>query len=148
MSDINLTQTEADSLFKMEKVALNSNPWSFPTMGEKIEIPLDSLDRKERFLLDISRGTIDLNKIKYQNRARQVIILVRLELSGAPHRNPDGVEVPTPHIHKYKDGFADKWAFPIPDDYFHDITDNWETLQDFMSYCNITRKPNILKVLF
>jgi len=148
MTEINLNQAEADFLFAMEKVATSNGEWDFPTMGMKVEIPLISLDKKEKFLLDIGRGTIDLKKIKCQNRARQVIILARLELSGPPHRNPDGSEVPPPHIHRYKEGFADKWAYPIPEDEFHDLLDQWETLQDFMRFCNITQKPKIRKVMF
>jgi hypothetical protein len=108
MTDINLTQGEADFLFAMEKLATNDDIWDFPTMGMKVEIPLVSPNKKEKFLLDIGRGTIDLKKIKFQNRARQVLILVRLELTGAPHRNPDGSEIPPAHIHIYTEGFADK----------------------------------------
>ncbi len=148
MTDINLTQVEADYLFSMEKVATNNNEWDFPTMGMKIEVPLVSIDKRDRFLLDISRGIINLKKITYQNRARQIIILARIDLSGSPHRNPDGSEIPPSHIHRYKEGFGDKWAYPIPEDKFGDLEDQWETLQDFMSFCNVTQKPNIRKVMF
>lgn len=48
---------------------------------------------RENFLLDIRRGKIDLLKATNQNRARQTIVLVRLDLGGAPHRNPDGEEI-------------------------------------------------------
>lgn len=148
MSEINLTQIEADLLFQMEKVTENATEWDFPTMGMKIEIPLYSTDKKEKFLLDVGRSTIDLRKIKYQNRARQVVILARLDISGAPHRNPDGEEISPTHIHVYREGFGDKWAYPLRKDIFHNADDQWETLQDFMNYCNITQKPNIRKVMF
>jgi hypothetical protein len=148
MAEINLTQAEADFLFGMEKAATNDDEWDFPTMGMRVEIPLVSTDKKERFLLDVSRGTIDLKKVKYQNRARQVVILARLELSGPPHRNPDDTEIPAPHIHRYKEGFSDKWAFPVPENIFHDLGDQWETLQDFMALCNVIQKPSIRKVMF
>jgi hypothetical protein len=148
MTEINLTQAEADSLFKMEKIADVSYEWDFPTMGMKIEIPLISQNKKEQFLLDIGRGTINLQKIKYQNRARQVVILVRIDLAGPPHRNPDGSEVASAHLHQYKEGFGDKWAYPIPQDKFHNLDDQWETLQNFMNFCNISKKPIINRVMF
>jgi hypothetical protein len=148
MTEINLTQIEADFLLDLEKMKVNNNVWDFPTMGMKVEIPLTSLNKKENFLLDISRGTIDLKKIKFQNRARQVIILARVDISGSPHRNPDGSEISATHIHRYVEGFGDKWAYPIPEDKFHNINSQWDTLYDFMNYCNITQKPEIRKVMF
>jgi hypothetical protein len=148
MAEINLTQAEADGLFNMEKITLNNDPWDFPTQGMKIEIPLTSTDKRERFSLDIARGTINLQKVKFQNRTRQVVILARLEMAGPSHHNPDDTEIPTPHIHLYREGFADKWAFKIPSEAFRNLTDQWDTLQDFMAFCHVTRKPNILKVMF
>ncbi len=148
MVDSYLTQREADYLFGLEKWPLKDSEWDFPTMGMKIEIPLASSDKKEIFSLDIGRGTIDLGKIKYQNRARHVIILARLELSGAPHRNPDDTEVPAPHIHRYVEGYGDKWAYPLPLERFSDLGNQWTTLLDFMRYCNIISLPNIKRVMF
>jgi hypothetical protein len=95
------------------------------------------------FLLDLSRGRIDLAKVKMQNRGRQVVVLVRVDLSGAPHRNPDGEEVPCPHLHVYREGFGDKWAAPLPADRFPDPTDVWATYGRFLAFCNITRPPRI-----
>jgi hypothetical protein len=44
-------------------------------------------------------------KATYQNSARQVIILMRLDLDRLPHRNPDDTEVPCPHLHQYREGY-------------------------------------------
>jgi hypothetical protein len=43
-------------------------------------------------MLDVTRAEIKLTKATYQNRARAAIILLRLDLDGPPHRNPDGRE--------------------------------------------------------
>jgi hypothetical protein len=43
------------------------------------------------FMLDVTRATIRLTKATYQNRARQAIILMRLDLDGPPHSNPDAL---------------------------------------------------------
>lgn len=148
MAEINLTQTEADSLISMEKARVDDQEWEYPNLGGAVNIPLISRDKRENFMLDLSRGRIDLAKIKYQNRARQVVILVRLELAGPTHRNPDDEEIPCPHIHLYREGYGDKWAMPAPVEKFPGIGDHWKTLEDFMRFCNITEPPIIKKGLF
>lgn len=108
----------------------------------------ESPDKREQFILDVARGRIDLAKVKMQNRARQVVILVRIDLAGAPHRNPDGEEVPCPHLHRYREGFGDKWAEPLPVEVFSSPTDLWATLGHFFSFCSITKPPHIERGLF
>ena len=147
MTDINLTQAEADALISMPKVKENEDKWSYPGIGRAVSIPLVSSDRRERFMLDISRGQINLLRGKYQNRARQMVILVRLDFGGTPHRNPDGEEIASPHLHIYREGFGDKWATPVTKNDFPDITDLWHTFEDFMQYCNIVMPPNIQREL-
>jgi hypothetical protein len=83
MADINLTQTEADALIAMEKHRANESRSDFPLGGDSVSLPLESADRREQFLLDMSRGRIDLRKVKMQTRGRQVVVLVRLDLGGA-----------------------------------------------------------------
>ena len=149
MAEIKIAQREAQAFIDVEKrCSDNSITWTFPLHGEKISVPLISIDAREEFLLDISRGRIDLNKVTYQNRVQQVIILLRLDIGSKPHRNPDGEEVPAPHLHIYREGYGDKWAYPIPKGDFREPTDVFQTLEDFMDYCYITGKPNITKGLF
>ena len=148
MADIELTQAEADSLITLEKVRENDDCVDYPGLGGNVCVPLVSTDKKEHFFLDISRGTIDLKKGKYQERGRHVIVLVRLDFGGAPHRNPDGEEMPSPHLHIYRTGFGAKWAVPIPRDRFPDTDDLWRLLQDFMRYCNITNPPKLRRGVF
>ncbi len=148
MTDLNLTQAEADALIAMEKHRVTDDPHDFPMAGDSLVLPLQSSDKREQFLLDISRGRIDLLRGKYQNRARQVIVLVRLDFGGRPHRNPDDQELPCPHLHLYKEGYGDKWAVPIPIDQFSRLSDLHGTLEDFMQFCNITQPPHINRGLF
>jgi hypothetical protein len=148
MADINLTQAEADALIAMEKRRLDDTRWDYPGLGGSISVPLVSKDKRETFLLDVSRGKIDLLKGTYQNRARQVVVLVRLDFGGQPHRNPDDQEIPSPHLHVYREGYGDKWAVSVPEEQFPDVTDLWRLLQDFMKFCNITEPPFIEKGLF
>ena len=147
MADVNLTQAEADGLTALGKYKTDSTEWLYPYMGGRTNIPLASMDRREEFFLDLYRGGIALTKRSFQNRTQRVVILVRLCALGGMHRNPDGGEVPTPHLHIYREGYADKWAVAAPDDEFGRITDAWQTLQDFMRYCNIVDPPNIRREL-
>jgi Family of unknown function (DUF6978) len=98
-------------------------------------------------LISIADGSI-WPKGTYQNRTRGVVILVRLDFGGRPHRNPDGTEVASPHLHLFREGYADKWAFDVPTDRFPHLSDRWLTLDDFMSYCNIATPPHIQRGLF
>jgi len=148
MADIELAQAEADSLIAMEKHRASDVTCRLPDMGGKVTLPLVSVDKRESFFLDIGRGRIDLAKGTYQNRGRQIVVLVRLDFAGAPHRNPDGQEIPCPHLHIYREGFADKWAEPAPLDKFPTVTDTWKTLQDLMQFCNVTVQPRIERGLF
>jgi len=143
---LELTQAEADQLISMNKVKTTGLVITFPHLGEKISVDLLSIDQREPFQLDINRSAISLSKVTYQNRARSVFILVRLDLGGAPHRNPDGEELLCPHIHLYREGYGDKWAFAVPDS-FLSLSDNWVTLCDFMKYCNIIDPPNFERSL-
>jgi hypothetical protein len=148
MVEINLTQAEADSLIAMEKIKMDSQSWDYPGLGGRISIPLVSRNKRENFILDIGRGKIDLLKGNYQNRAHQVVVLVRVDFGGQPHRNPDGQEISSPHLHVYREGYGDKWAVSVPRDKFPNTIDLWQLLEDFMRYCNITEPPNIEKGLF
>lgn len=94
MADIDVAQAEADALIAMEKHRVDDRVWLFSAPGERLAIPLTSSDKREQFMLDVTRGQIKLTKATYQSRARQAIILMRLDIDGSPHRNPDGVEVP------------------------------------------------------
>lgn len=148
MNDIVLNQSDADYLLKMEKMCVDDKIYKIPEFGGKIIIPLSSLDGREIFSLDIHRSSLKLEKGTYQHRGRRTIILARLDFGGPPHRNPDGVEVGVPHLHLYREGFGDKWAFPVPMDLFAGSLEPWSLLQSFMAYCQIVKPPNLDRGLF
>jgi hypothetical protein len=148
MADIDITQEEAERLIAMEKCAVEQKAWNFPGAGEKIIIPLISRDKRENFLLDVTRFQIKMTKATFQNRARVAIILYRLDIDGPPHHNPDGGEIPCPHLHRYREGYGDKWATPAPTDLFPNTADLMGTLDAFMKHCNITEPPAIERTLF
>ena len=152
MSEIDLTQAEADMLIALEKhcaLEETQKPLNYPDLGGRLIVPLLCINRRENFFLDITRSTIVLTKETKQLRGRQVIPLLRLDVGGgAPHRNPDDTEIPSPHLHIYREGYGDKWAIAIPTGKFTDLSKGYQTLIEFMSYCNITKIPHIRKGLF
>jgi hypothetical protein len=142
-----LTQQEADSLIAMEKHFSDGKYYEYPGPEGKLNIPLESFDKKETFSIDITRSYVLLQKITFQNRARKTIILVRVDIGGPPHWNPDGTEIQCPHIHIYREGWMDKWAEPLPDN-FQDPTDRFVVLNNFLDYCNVIGKNIIERGLF
>lgn len=145
---LDLNQAEAETLIAMPKRPSAENVLLFPLMGEKLIIELESLDKTEDFFVDVSRSRIDLAKITYQNRARQVVVLLRLDVNGAPHRNPDGVTVPCPHLHIYREGYGHKWASPVTMHEFPSIGDQQLTLVHFLRRCNVVELPSLQAGLF
>ncbi len=148
MADIEIIQAEADALIEMEKHFVDDKDWIFPAPGERIALALASLDNREHFMLDVTRAQIKLTKATYQNRARQAIVLMRLDLGGPPHRNPDGTEIPCPHLHIYREGFGDKWASAAPVNRYTNTLDLFSTCEAFLRHCNISGKSRLVKGLF
>jgi len=144
---LDVSEHEAQTLLQMDKHYMDSVSFVFTGLGEALRIPLFSDDRREEFMLDITRSRIEIRKTTMQNRARKAIVLARLDLGGPPHRNPDGEEMPCPHMHLYREGYGDKWAVPLPD-VFTNSSDVQLTLNEFMQYCSVVTKPNIKWGLF
>jgi hypothetical protein len=143
-----LTQTEADSLLLLDKHKISNDSVALPELGRKLCLELQSSDKRERFNLDMNRGFVSISKLTLQTRGRVMTVLARLDLEGAPHRNPDDVQLSCPHIHLYREGFGDKWAFAVPQEHFKNLSDRWQTLQDFMKFCNIVEPPQFDRTLF
>jgi len=148
MAEVNIPQADADALLAMEKRRETEDQYEYPGLGGAVTIPLVSNDRREKFILDIRRGRIDLQKGTYQARARHVVVLARLDFGGTPHRNPDDKEVPSPHLHVYREGYGSKWAMPLPADKFTEPENLWRLLEDFFVFCNITDPPDLQRGLF
>ena len=151
-----LTQSEAEALITLPKIKNSDDNYDFPFSGDFLNIPLSSQDGHENFLIDINRGRIRLTKCTYPERYQTIIILIRLDLEGPPHTNPEVVDVPLPyltpyngqtidcpHLHLYVEGFMAKWAIPAPNDEFPDTANLYGTLQDFFRYCNVVVPPKI-----
>ena len=145
---MDLTQAEADYLFALDKLRRSDDPQQFPGIGADLEVPLVSRDGREDFIFNVARGRIKITKCSYQNRGRSVVVLARLDIDGPPHQNPDGTYVPCPHIHLFREGYADKWAFPAVD-HVGPVSEDVQTVyQQFCRFCSIIDPPVIQGGLF
>ncbi len=104
---------------------------------------LEAEDPKEKFILDLRVSKYKLSKFTTQNRVRVAIPLIRLDVDGSPHTNPDGELIEGTHLHLYQVGFDDKWAYPLDPNVFTDQKDKVKMLEEFCKYCNISDLPAI-----
>ena len=142
-----LTQQEADNLLGIEKHYFGNDLFTFPSFGGALRILLHSRDSREEFIFDITRSCIVLTKNTFQTRAKKTIVFARIDIGGAPHRNPDGKEILCPHLHVYREGYGDKWAIPVPGNFSKSMT-VWQIINEFMDYCKVITKPIIHEELF
>jgi len=148
MPEVDLPQAVADDLLALEKRSSSDTEHAFPLAGEFLCLPLESLDQREQFSLDVRRARFVITKATIQGRGRQVVVLARLDIDGPPHRNPDGEEVPCPHLHIYREGYGDKWAYPADASNFPPGADAWDLYQRFLEYFNVTEPPRVERRLF
>ena len=142
-----MEQSTVNYLIKLNKRIVDSCI-SFPFSNDKLTINVQSIDGSETFLLDINRaGSIRISRCTFQERYNVTIPLVRLDLDESkPHQNPDGQVIKGPHIHIYKKGYGDRWAYLISDINpcpFSNTSDLLTSFIEFCSYCNISNIPAI-----
>jgi hypothetical protein len=145
-----LTQAEADYLMDLEKQFVSDALLTFDAGSFRIVRELISLDGREEFLFDAQRGSLVLKKLTFQERARVIVPLVRLDIGVTlRHRNPNDTVVAGSHIHVYREGYDAKFAVPLAELSFHfrDLDNVVTTFEDFARYCHITRFPNIQEQL-
>jgi len=140
-----LTDNEFRALLALNKFFEKTNSITTP-VGKAESYALTDASGTKKFYLDVDRGgRIELGrKIKLQNRYRTVT-LVRFEINGPYHTNPDGTHIGRNHIHIYREGFDDAWAFELSD--FSEIDfSSCESFDDYLNvfceYCHI-EKPEI-----
>lgn len=106
-----LEQWEADHLLGMSKIYSDTETVDL-SPGTSIEYQLEDIDGIEYFLLDIRCSSRNIRKVCFQLRTRRTVVLARL-CTGVPHTNPDGQKVQVPHLHRYREGYEDKWAIQV-----------------------------------
>ena len=142
-----LLQSEADQLMQMVKHFVHPPATIAIPPGVDDSYDLAGPSDREKFLLDVWRGTYRLSKLKFQNRVRTAIVLVRLDVDGAPHTNPDGQRFAGTHLHLFREGFDDRWAYPVDPQKFSVLSDPGQTFHDFCAFCSIDSPPAVQGVL-
>jgi hypothetical protein len=94
-------------------------------------------DLSRSFYMDLRRPPRNLQKLKLQLRTSTMEILVRLNVSGASHRNQDGTRLGGTHIHLYRQGEDDDWAYSLNPADFSNPGDPRTTFLEFCRYCHI-----------
>ena len=151
---LNLSDKEILDFIKMNKYVLSNKIYEYPSLGLKINIDLISKDKTNSFFLDINSNRYKLNKYTFQNRVKDVIQLLRLDINSSPRRNPDGTEIGRTHLHIYSAKYNDKVAYElnnIPTNFSKIEFDTFNiinTLNSFMNCCNIVKKPKFMQGLF
>lgn len=143
-----ITQSEYNFLMGQEKVFYDPiSPIQLGPAPIQWTRQINSTVNKEMFLLDFYRGSFELSKYTLNKRHRQTIILLRYDSAGR-HTNPDGVTFEGRHVHLYREGFNDKFAFPVSEIGVTD-TDTIETVfNKIMHFCNVKRFPIIQVPMF
>lgn len=116
-----MTNLEYDALLNLQKVFVDKKI-VLPQEGTRKTFKLNSIDTKDQFFFDINRsGSISLSKVTMQTRYKPTRLpLIRLDIGGPPHTNPDGVKLSRRHVHIYRgndDEFSENlpWAIELED---------------------------------
>jgi hypothetical protein len=142
-----LTQAEADQLMQTTKHFVRGPATISIPPGVDDTYELAGPGDRETFFLDVWRGTLRLTKLRFQNRVRTVVVLARLDIAGAPHTNPDGQRLSGTHLHLFKEGYDDRWAYPVDPNTFTLVNDPGKTFQEFCAFCNIESPPPVQGVI-
>jgi len=135
-----LTDSEVQHLIRLPKRFTDIAQVIIPQSGEfEHRSDLAAIGGRDTFILDISRAAIRMTRCKSQTRYARNIILIRVDLDGSPHENPDGTDVGRSHVHIYRAGWDDKWAYPLSEyKGFASCSTLVELVRSFCRYCGVT----------
>ncbi len=140
-----LTQQEIEYLLQTLKDLKEKQPLTFPSAFDSQEYNIVSEDRRDKFIIDANRkGYIKVTKCTFQERHQSGNILLRLDIDGRPHTNPDGQELPCPHLHIIKEEYGTSWAYPVPREIFNDTTNLLLSFINFLEYCKVKDTNTII----
>lgn len=106
-----IEQWEADALLRARKVYSRDLIVDLGR-GADEDYPVETADGHEFFLLDVCGPGRNPGKARFQLRYRRSIVLARMCLV-APHKNPDGIRIESPHYHTYREPYDDKFASEV-----------------------------------
>ncbi|RIV18829.1 hypothetical protein D2Q93_13645 [Alicyclobacillaceae bacterium I2511] len=141
-----LSDQDAKELLDMLKQIKDLRFIEFPQIGKTQKIEVVGTPENVKFVFDVNRkGTLKVKKCTYQTRYQKSVILLRVDIGGQEHMNPDGKIIPCPHIHIYREGYDDSWAYPLDSKLDTDPSDLLQALIDFLVYNHVVNRPPIYK---
>lgn len=116
--------------------------------GYKFKEELNSNDGKNTYNLYLSYGKINIEKISINTVHKQSNkVIVRLDLGNQRHINPDGTIITSDHIHIYKDGYDEKFAYTLDSNEFKslfpDRKDRTALLKAYLEFIKVMSIPKI-----
>ena len=143
-----ITQAEYEFLMGQDKVFDDIiNPIQLAPAPLQWTRQINSIASKETFSLDFYRGSFELSKYTVNKRYRQTIIMLRYD-NGGRHTNPDGVLFEGPHVHLYREGYNDKFAFTVAEINISANDTMEEIFKKIMHFCNVKNLPIIEVPMF
>ena len=138
-----LLQEEYEELLKYKKKFEEDDYLHLGPHPIKWSRNIISLESHDIFIMDYTRGSIEVKKYSVNKRIKTSIIMIRY-CSQGNHTNPDGItKFSGPHLHLYKEGFDDKIAVD-PSDIGISTTDTIEeTIRKILKYANVQDIPVI-----
>ena len=144
---MSITQQEFDHLIAFEKAFDEADMLILGPPPASWSREMTAPSTRDKFILDFRRGGFEISKYSYNKRYRQTIIMVRY-CSSVRHTNPDGVTFDGPHVHLFREGYDDKFAFPVSDIGVTVGEGMDVVLMKLLRYCNVTGVPAIEVGLF
>lgn len=135
-----LTDAQVDFLIKIEKIILDRA--DLPVNGDKRVYRL-SKSRSFRKILSLNCNSSNKNNNKYSYTiVYKGLRIFSVDLMSSPHTNPDGARISGNHMHIYKEGFYDQYAYELSD-VFKDPKDFLTTFYDVLAYSNVINRDEI-----
>lgn len=158
MSKTPLMDSEALEFFQEEK-RFKEPIFKFPRQGTSLSLEAEGVSKHTEYLMDINRKLCTLTRITYQNRVQKTVTLLRLDIDTKPHKNPDGKIISGTHLHIYKEGYLDAWAYELDDPILNSINPNFNPsdlvcsdmerrFEAFSRLCNFVNYPIVSCELF
>ena len=132
-----LTQTEADSLIKMDKVFIDRSPLLINSINTQREL-LSKTNPEIKFFLNIRQTALEFGVFSSVNRFFSQPLMRICVNEDSRHENPDGSVITGSHIHIYKENHQDRWAYPISD-YGFISEEIISCIERFLSVCSIEK---------
>lgn len=138
-----LTQEEANRLISLIKSLDSHKPIHLPDQGGMLQLNASSPEN-EKFIIDVKRGRINISQATLQTRYNKSLPLIRLDIEGPAHTNPDLEIIECPHIHIYREGYLTRWAYPVEKvNKFTNMNDLTLVLYEFLKFSNVYPIPDI-----